>query len=479
MLGSLGKEKLTLCEIRRFENAPIREKNSVQWNIPSLYRETIEGLRSVGAHEDPVQSISCSSWGSDYMLFENDGTLISPTFHYSDPRSESGMKEVLSKVPWETIYDETGVQKFRSSTLIQLGAEKSKRLKGKYHLLPVADGFNYLLAGVPRVEMSSASATQLYNPVTKHWSERLLQALRLPSDLFPQVVPAGTRLGDLRPEIAKETGLADEPSIITSCSHELAAALVGLPVMPAEDWAYLRTDGFSDIGTQLVGPIINEVSREWNFTNELCYGGAARFSKRVAGLWILEECKRFWRENDREVDGEMLMHLATAAEPFESLIDLTDPRFETPGDMPLKIQAFCKETGQTVPRKPGPATRCILESLALLYRRTMLELEQVTGRKFTRLYLLEGKMNNSLLNHFTANALQVPTVVAPRNMTSIGNVIVQALALRHIPSLDAARAMVRNSFKMDTIMPHAAAWDAAYTRLTSLAPVESVEEPKK
>ncbi len=476
MLGSLHKDKLTICEIRRFENAPIREKNSVQWNIPSLYLETLEGLRSIGAHEEPVQSISCSAWSADYMLFESDGTLLSPTFHYSDPRCESGMKEVFSKVPWETIYDETGVQKLRTNTLFQLGAEKSKRLNRKYHLMPVADGFNYLLAGVPRVEMSSASATQLYNPVTKHWSERLLQALRLPSELFPEVVPAGTRLGDLRPEIAKETGLDDEPQVITSCSHEIAAALAGLPVMPAESWVYLRTDLHSDIGTQLVGPIINDVSRELNFTNDLCYGGTTRFSKRVPGLWILEECKKYWREHDREVDSDLLMHLATASEPFESLIDLTDPRFQTPGDMPLKIQAYCKETGQTVPRKPGPATRCVLESLALLYRRTALEIEQVTGRKFTQLYLIEGR-SNSLLNHFTANALQIPTLIAPPFVTSIGNVIVQALSLHHIPSLDAARSIIRSSFKMDTIMPHAAAWDAAYNRLASLAPVE--EAPAK
>jgi rhamnulokinase len=375
---------------------------------------------------------------------------------------------VLSKVPWETVYEETGVQSSANSTLFQLGAEKSKRLHRNHRLMPVADGFNFLLAGVPSVEMSSASTTQLFNPVTKTWSERLLQALRLPPEMFPRVVAAGTRLGRLRPEICKATGL-DEPLVVTSCSHELAAALAGLPVVPGENWTYLQTGKWSSMGTQLHGPIINDVSREWSYTHEVGFGGAVHFSKTLHGLWLLDECRRFWKEKDREIDGDLLMHLATASEPFESLVDLADPSFQTGGDIPLKIQAFCKNTGQPVPRKPGPVARCLLESLALMYRRTLFELEYVTGRQFNRLFLL-GNSGNSLLNHFTANALQIPVTIVPSNMTAIGNIVVQAMALGHIQSLDEAREIVRNSFKMETIIPHAAAWEAAYNRLSGMTP---------
>jgi rhamnulokinase len=467
-LGSLHRGKLTLCEMRNFQNLPIREKNSVQWNIPQLYHETIEGLRSIGAHEEPVASISCNSWASDYMLFEADGTLITPTYHHSDPRSASGWKEVFAKLASETIYDETGVQSRPANTLFQLGAEKSKRLHRNHRLMPVADGFNYLLAGVPSIEMSAASTTQLFNPVTRNWSERLLQALRLPPEMFPRLVAAGTKLGRLRPEICKVTGL-DDPQIVTSCSNETAAALVGLPIVPGENWTYLQTGSWATMGTQLVGPIINEVSREWNYTHELGYEGAVHFSKHLHGLWILDECRRFWKENDREMDAELLIHLATACEPFESLVNFADPRFQTPGDMPLKIQEFCRETGQPIPRKPGPVARCVLESLALLYRRTLWEMEYVTGRRFNRLFLMGGTKNN-LLNHFTANALQIPVTIVPANITTIGNVVVQSLAMGHIKSLNEAREIVRNSFKMETITPHAAAWDAAYNRLVGMAP---------
>ena len=466
MLGTLHKGNLTMSEVRCFPNVPTRGKDSLQWNMAQLYQETLDGLREIGKYEEPVDSISCSSWGADYLLFEADGSLIAPTYHQDDPRAEAGMKEVFSRVPWETIYDETGVQKTPTSTLFQLGAETSRRLKRAHHLMPVADGFNYLLAGVPRVEMSLASTTQLYNPFTKTWSDRLLRALKLPLKLLPPVVPAGTKLGALRPEIAKGSGWEDA-QVVTSCSHELAATVAGLPLGRGESCAYLRLGAWALLGTELAGPIINDASRELNFTNITSCDDSVCFYKHLVGLWILEECRRFWRENDRDLDANVLMHLATSVEPFESLINPTDPRLLTPGDMPLKIQAFCKQTNQPVPRKPGSIIRCVLESLALLYCKTLRELECLTGREITQLYLLGGSVN-SLLTNFTANALQIPVVVAPTDITAIGNVVVQALALGHIKSLDQAREIVGSSFKMKTIIPYAKAWCAAYHRFEKL-----------
>jgi rhamnulokinase len=468
MMGTLHKGKLTVSEVRSFPNQPVREKDSLQWDIPQIYQEIILALREVSAYEEPLDSISCDSWGGDYLLFESDGSLTRPTYHRNDPRAEAGMKEVLDKVPWETIYDETGVDQIPGNTLFQLGAEKSKRLKRAKHLLPIADGFNYLLSAVPRVEMSLASTTQLYNPVTRNWSGRLFSALRLRPEMFPPIVPAGTKLGPLRPDIAKETRL-EEAQVVTTCSHELAAALVGLPVLHGENWAYLRSGSRSILGTTLIGPIINDHSRNAGFTNEMGFGGSVHFSRRVPGLWMVEECKEFWKQRDRELYDDVLTHLAIAAEPFESLINPEDPRFLAPGDMPLKIQAFCKETDQPVPRKPGPILRCVLESLALQYRRTLQEMEQLTGRDFTRLYVLGGSTENMLF-HFTANAMQIPVVIVPADATAIGNVIVQALAQGHVKSLEQAREIVTESFKTETITPHAAVWNAAYDRLAELVP---------
>ena len=190
--------------------------------------------------------------------------------------------------------------------------------------------------------------------------------------------------------------------------------------------------------------------------------------KPVPGLWILDECVRFWQENQRDMDIDMLMHLMGPAEPFESLIDPTDPRFVEAGDMPLKIQAYCKETDQPEPRKPGAIARCILESLALSYRKTLREIEAFTDSKIDRLYILAGS-SNIMLNHFTANALNIPAILASPNAAAIGNVMVQALALGHIKTLEEAREIVRRSVKLEAIIPHTTSWDPAYERFLALS----------
>lgn len=468
LLGTLNQGSLTISEVRRFQNAPITDKDSLQWDIPHLYQEILAGLQAIGGYEEAVDGISCDSWPADYLLFEADSSLITPTYHHRDPRTEKVMQKMLSLVPREELYQETGVIPTPADTLFQLGAEKPKRLGRAKHLLPVADAFNYLLSGVPRLEMSLASATQLYNPVTQTWSDRLLNALGLAPSLFPPLVPAGTELGCLRPEIAQASGMEDT-RVVATCSHATAATLAGLPVRAGESWAFLRLGPWATTGTVIAQPIISDAAIAQNFSNESGYGGSIHFSKQTVGLWLLEECRRFWKEKDREIDDTLLSHLAGSAPPFESLINPADPRFQTAGDMPLKIQAFCRETGQTVPRKPGPIIRCVLESLALQCRMTLQEIEELTGREIARLYLLSGS-TYALLNHFIANAVRRPLVVVPSDATAIGNVVVQALALGHLESLEQGREIVRNSFKTETLVPYATAWDTAFVRLTRLRP---------
>jgi rhamnulokinase len=462
-MGVLHKDELAFSEIRNFSNLPVSDKESLHWNVPELYREALAALKVVGSYDEAISGISCTSWAADYMLFDREGALITPTFHCCDPRTDEGMRKISSKIPFKDIYEETGVQSRPVNALFQLGSEKSRRLDLAAHLMPVADGFNYLLSGIPKVEISTASATQLFNPVNRGWSERMLHTLRLSPKLFPDIVPAGTRLGQLRDDIARETNL-EGAEIIASCSHEIAASLAALPLHGEDDWVFLHSGERSTIGASLPFPLINEASRDAQFTNELGYDGSIRFSKQTAGLWMLEECRRAWAKQERDIDANLLMHMAVSSEPFEFLINPADARFLEPQDMVAKIQAFCKETRQPIPRKPAQIVRCVLESLALNYRKVMDELEALTSTRFSRAYLL-GDASNTLLNHFTANALRVPVVIVPRNAASIGNILIQAVAMGHIESLRQARDIIRRSLKTETILPHAQAWDAAYERL--------------
>jgi rhamnulokinase len=465
MLGTLDAGKLSLEEIHRFPNGPIQHGNEMHWDMAALFGGLKEGLKKVAARKLPVASISTDSWGVDYILLDARGAILPPTFHYRDARTEQGVKNAYAKTDWKTIFAETGIQFMALNTIFQLAAEKPERLKTAHQLLNIGDGFNFLLSGVGKAEVSLASTSQLYNPRTKTWSKCLIDALGLPPKLFPPIVPSGTRLGPLRAEIARETSLPAALEVIATCSHDTGAAVAAVPAA-GEDWAYLSSGTWSLMGVELAQPTITDASRDLNFTNEIGYGGTVRLLKNIIGLWVVQECRRQWAKAGQKFDYPTLTRLAANSPPFVSLINPADPRFLSPGDMPEKIAAFCRETKQPVPADPGAFVRCALESLALFYRHTLRQLEGLIGRNIRRLHVVGGGSKNPLLNQFIANALEIPVSAGPAEASAMGNLLIQAIALGRLPSLAAAREVVRQSTAMETIEPQATApWQQAYSRL--------------
>lgn len=465
MLGTLSDGELQLEQVHRFPNTPIQQGASLHWNIQDLFREIRVGLKTVGARKLPLSSISTDSWGVDYLLFDLDGALIEPTFHYRDPRTEQGVKNALAKVDWNTIFAETGIQYMVLNTIFQLAAESPVRLERAQRLLSIGDGFNYLLGGRGVAEQSMASTFQLYNPRTRTWSAKLIEAIGVRQALFPPIVASGTRLGPLAPDIARESGL-ERVEIVASCSHDTGAAVAAVPAS-GENWTYLSSGTWSLMGVEWPEPIINDRCRELNFTNEIGYGGSVRLLKNIIGLWLVQECRRAWAKGGREYDYAELTRLAASARAFVSLINPADARFLRPENMPEAIAGFCRETGQPVPETPGAMVRCILESLAMLYRRTLLQIEQLIGRRIERLHIVGGGSQNALLNQFTANALQIPVLAGPVEATAAGNVLIQAIALGHLPSLTAAREVVRRSMEVRTVEPQAGGeWLGAFEKFS-------------
>lgn len=467
MLGRLAEGRVQLREIHRFANGPVAAGGSLHWDLARLLDELRTGLQRAAALGVPIASISTDSWGVDYALYGADGQRIDPTFHYRDPRCPEGVKRALAKVTWPEIFAETGLQFLQFNTLFQLAAEPAERLDRARLILGIGDAFNHWLCGVPRSEESLASTTQLYNPRTRDWSPSLAARLGLPIGIFPPIVKSGTRLGPLRADLARDVGL--EPiEVVASCSHDTGAAVAAVPGS-GSDWAYLSSGTWSLMGVELAEPILTDACRELNFTNEIGFGSSVRLLKNIVGLWLVQECRREWARTGQEYDYGQLTELAAAAPAFVSLVNPGDPRFISPGDMPAKIAAYCGEHGQPVPETPGAFVRCILESLALLYRRTGRQIESLIGRPLSRLHIVGGGSRNRLLNQFAANALQVPIVTGPVEATALGNILVQATAMGDLPSLAAAREVVRASFDLETVRPDdAPAWEAANRRFETL-----------
>ena len=468
MLGTIADGRLALEELHRFPNRVTRVGGSLHWDIPGLFAELKIGLRKAAHLKRDIASISTDSWGVDYVLLDADGEVMPPAFHYRDPRTAQGIKRVQGTMSWHEIFAETGIQFMPLNTLYQLAAEEPGRLRNASQILMIADAFNFWLSGTSRMEESNASTTQLYNPQARQWSGKLLRALDLPEKLLPQIVSSGTRLGTLTPELRRDTGLG-EIAVIAGCSHDTAAAVAAVPAH-GENWAYLSSGTWSLLGVEFSKPLLTEACRELNFTNEVGFGGTIRLLKNISGLWIVQECRREWAQDGEEYDYATLTRLASEAPPFVSLIHPDDPRFLAPASMTGAIAAFCRESNQPVPVAPGAFIRCALESLALLYRRTVLELQQLTGRHIERLHIVGGGSRNPLLNQFAANATQLAVLAGPVEATAAGNVMVQAIALGEVASLTAARAIVAASLPIEPVQPRdRAAWERAFSRFETLA----------
>ena len=467
ILGTLDDGKIALDEIHRFPTGATKVAGALVWEFDRLLNELKTGMKKAAARNLPIASISTDSWGVDYVVYDDRGLPLSPVWCYRDSRTAQGVEIVKEKVEWPVIYAETGIQFMGLNTIYQIVTESPERLAAPRQILLIGDAFNFFCSGVARNEVSLASTTQLYNPSHNRWSKRLFAALGLRENLFAPLCPSGTRLGPLKKNLATETGLPPI-EVIASCSHDTGAAVAAVPG-EGDAWAYLSSGTWSLVGVERPQPLINDQSRSLGFTNEIGFGNSVRLLKNIIGLWLIQESRRHWAKKGVRLEFTDLEKLAAAAPPFVSLINPDDPRFLSPDDMPGKIADFCRETGQPAPADIGACVRCIYESLALLYRVVLRRTERLLGKKIERLHVVGGGSKDATLNQFAANAVKIPVLAGPTECAALGNILVQAIALGHLESLEAGREVVRNSFALQTYLPQdAPRWDAAAARFEKL-----------
>ena len=458
MLGRLEDGRLSLDEVHRFANRVQKIEGHQHWDLDHLRREIFAGLEKAAATGTPIAGISADSWGVDYVLIDAEGQPLAAPFCYRDERTAESMSHYFQAVPREDVYAETGIQFMAINTLFQFEAERrfnAAKLEKASQFLLIADYFNEQLSGVKVAEESLASTTQIYNPVAKEWSRQLVGALGLAPSLFPKIVPSGTVLGPVAGELKAKPAFANT-KIIATCSHDTGAAVAAVPARGGDTWAYLSSGTWSLIGAELGEPVITDAAREAGFTNEIGLGGKVRFLKNLAGLWVLQECRRAWEAEGQKFDYGMLTQLATDNGPARAHLNLGDARFVSAGEMPRKIADFCRETAQPVPTTTGEYVRLILESLALTYARSLRTLEKLTARRIDTLHIVGGGSQSLLLNQLSADATGCTVITGPVEGTAIGNVLIQALALGQIESPAHLRRIVETSFPTQTYKPQAA-----------------------
>lgn len=468
VLGRFNGERMTLEETHRFANVPVRLPGGLHWDVLRIVKEAKDGIAMAVRNGGQIESLGVDAWGVDFALLDRDGCLIANPYHYRDPRTEGIEERVFDRMPKEEIYGTTGVQFIPINTLYQLlSMEGSPLLQAARTLLLVPDLIGYWLTGEKACEFTVASTTQLCDARTGGWARDVLQKMRFPGHIFGEIVPPGTQLGLLLPEVADETGAKGRLPVTAVASHDTASAVVAVPA-ESENFAYISSGTWSLVGVELPKPAIAPEGMHANFTNEGGFGGTTRFLKNVMGLWLLQECRRTWAREGLEYSYEELTRLAQAAPTAGPLLDPDHPSFLPPGDMPGRIRRFCRATRQIPPEEPGEVVRCVLESLALKYRWALDRAEEITGRRAEIIHVVGGGVQNTLLCQLTADATRRPVRAGPVEATALGNLMVQAYARGYLGSLEEIRAAVRrSSVELHDYQPMGSAdeWDGAYERL--------------
>jgi rhamnulokinase len=351
--------------------------------------------------------------------------------------------------------------------LVALQQAKNPNLQAAHSLLMLPDLFHFWLSGEKDTEATIASTSQCFNPYKSTWATDLLQRLELPAHIFQPVVPAGSLLGHLQPWLADQIGCKPLPVIAPAC-HDTGSAVAAVPVS-RPDFMYISSGTWSLVGVELEQPLINAASFSANLANEGGVGGRVRLLKITPGMWLLQQCRHRWARRGLVYTYADLTDLAAEASPFGSLLAVGDQEFTTPGDAPERIQAYCQRTGQAVPQTVGEIVRTILESLAMEYRLTLEGMEALLGWPVQVIHIIGGGSRNSLLNQLTADVTNRPVIAGPVEATVAGNLLVQAMGLGYLTSLDDLRQVIRSSFETQIFEPRPNDhWEAAYNRVRQL-----------
>ena len=417
---------------------------SLRWDVERLWREIRKALNSLEGVK--LAGIGVDAWGVDYALLGKDGQLLESPYHYRDPRTEGVMEEVFRKVPKEEIFRSTGIQFMPINTLYQLYAahrDTPSIVAAAKQLVTIPDLFNYWLTGKAVCEFTNATTTQMVDATRRVWAKDLMQHVGLRTDLPSPIVEPGTVIGPLLSGLTSNSTLTGTPVIAPAC-HDTGSAVASITAR--DGTAFISSGTWSLIGTELEAPVLTPEALKLNFTNEGGVSGTTRLLKNVMGLWMLQGCRNCWSSQGNNVSYEELVELAGREPGFAHLVDPDDELFLRPVDMLLAIDRFCSKTQQPTPSTPGAYVRCILESLAMKYRRTIRNLEEVCGQHIEQLRVVGGGSKNRLLNQFTANASGRRVFAGPAEATSLGNIAIQVLATGEASSLEEVRAIVDRSF---------------------------------
>ena len=443
MLASMEDGKMKLEEVYRFPNGMDNKNGTLCWDVDRLFTEIKNGLKKCKELGKIPATMGIDTWGVDYVLLDEKDQILGDTVGYRDSRTNGMDEKVYEKISLSALYERTGIQKQIFNTIYQLMAVKETHpeyLEQAKAILMIPDYFHFLLTGVKKNEYTNATTGQLVNPTTNDWDYELIDMLGYNKEMFQPVSMPGTVVGEFTQDIQNEVGF--NCKVVLPATHDTGSAVLAVPTND-DNAIYISSGTWSLMGIEREKADCSKRSCELNLTNEGGYAGRFRYLKNIMGLWMIQSVRH---EFDDKYGFAEICQMAEEAKDFPSRVDANDECFLSPENMTEEVKDYCRRTGQKVPETLGEIATVIYTSLAECYAKTAKELEEMTGRTYSRIHVVGGGSNAGYLNELTAKATGKEVHAGPGEATAIGNITAQMLKAEEFKSIEEARTTIHESF---------------------------------
>lgn len=439
ILGHLEEGKLHLEEIHRFENGITEQNGTLVWDIESLVREVKAGIAKCKTLGKLPATVAIDTWGVDYVLLDEKEKEILPAVSYRDGRTEQAVKELEPVLPQSFLYARTGIQKQNYNTIYQLYCDrKSGKLERAKYFLMIPEYLSFKLTGVIKNEYTNATTTNLVHAESKTWDEELLKKLELPTYLFQPLALPGSVVGTFKAEVAEELGF--DATVVFCPSHDTASAVAACPI--DDTCVYISSGTWSLIGTENLRPVLGENALAANFTNEGGVDYRFRFLKNIMGMWLFQNIRK---NLNKKYTYDEMMQMAMASR-FTEKIDPTDPSFLAPKNMIEAVRGYLKK-----PELPlGDVLSSVYHSLAASYDRAVREIEKISGKEVSAIFIVGGGSKDAYLNRLTVQYTGKPVYIGLTEATATGNLLAQIM-YQEKKTLAEMREIIKNTFEIRAV----------------------------
>jgi sugar (pentulose or hexulose) kinase len=465
----------------RFDNAAVVLADTYYWDFLRLFSELKIGLQLSLKKFPDIVSLGVDTWGCDFGFIDGNGRLLANPVTYRNPKRRERSAKLYEILPRRELFELSAGATTEIMGIYQLFSfrhEDASELVSARRFLMLPDLFNFFLTGRACNEYSDATMALLCDQRNRTWERKIIRRLRLPEEIFGEIVMPGSEVGRVKDDIRRELAVPGV-RVIAPATHDTASAVVGIPVVAKDTvWAFISVGTWCISGVETDAPVVTDAAFESGYGNNATADGRNMLVKYIAGLWIIQQCREKWNRGAAAggagsgtggragLGWDDIVILAERAKSPGSYIDVDDPAYGIPQeDMPGVIVDYCRRTRQAPPGDIGEIARCVYESLVLSFRRNLTVLEKVIGSKIQLLHLMGGGTQNKLLCQWAADALGVPVVAGPVETTSVGNLIMQLKAAGEIHGVDEGRRISLESSIVSRYQPRdKGPWDDAYGR---------------